>query len=131
MIVGIGIDLIEVDRIKKEIAHDTDRFVSRIFTENEIAYCSKGANPSNRARCFSARFAAKEAFFKAVGTGLRDGLAWLDVEVRNDDLGKPHLELKNRAGEIIKNGNISKVHLSISHGRDYATAVVILEKTDE
>ncbi len=128
MIHGIGIDLIEVERIGKTTLRYGDRFYTKIFTENEINYCKSKSNLNNQSQCFAARFAAKEAFLKAIGTGLRNGLHWKDVEVSNDNLGKPNLVLRNTALEIIKKIKTSNISLSISHTKNAAIAVVILEK---
>jgi len=128
MIYGIGIDLIEIDRIKSELLKSGDRFCEKIFTENEISYCRRGSNHHIQSQCFASRFAAKEAFLKAIGTGLRNGLNWKDVEVSSNKHGKPNFVLKNKALETIKKAKISNIQLSISHSRNVATAVVILEK---
>ena len=127
MICGVGIDLIEVDRIKKQLEKSSDRFCQSLFSEKEIAYCRRGANTRIQARHFAGRFAAKEAFFKAIGTGLREGFAWKDVEVLNNAMGRPELHLKNMAKETVDKLGITNVQLSISHGRDMAAAFVILE----
>ena len=128
MVYGIGIDLVEVERIRKTALKFGDRFYTRIFTENEINYCKKGSNLNNKFQCFAARFAAKEAFLKAIGTGLRNGLQWKDIEVLNNELGKPDLTLQNAALKIIENMQNSNILLSISHTKNTAIAVVILEK---
>lgn len=128
MIHGIGIDIIETDRIKNQIEKDGDRFYKKIFTKKEIEYCTQGANVNVQAQRFAGRFAAKEAFFKAVGTGLRNDLRWIDVEIVNDELGRPMIILKNKTLQIIKSDMISNIQLSISHDRQNAAAVVILEK---
>jgi len=129
MITGIGIDIIEIERIQKELSASEDTFCNKIFTKNEISYCRKAASKNVQSQRYAARFAAKEAFFKALGTGLRDGLHWKDVETCHDDQGKPHLELKNKALDIIRREKISNILLSISHSKNNAVAVVILEKT--
>jgi len=131
MICGIGIDLIEVQRIKKLLSKHNSRFPLMVFTEKEILYCQRTKNLNVQSQCFAARFSAKEAFFKAIGTGLRDGLRWKDVEVSNDALGKPYLCLRNRALETVQEVNVTQIQLSISHSKNYATAVVILEKNNE
>jgi holo-[acyl-carrier protein] synthase len=128
MICGVGIDLIEVERIRAELERSGDSFCNRIFTDTEIRYCRNKSNLRVRSRCFAARFSAKEAFFKAIGAGPADGVGWKDVEVSNDELGKPNLCLTNKALEAVERGEITKVHLSISHSDDLATAVVVLEK---
>jgi len=128
MICGVGIDLIEVERISTELERSGDSFCNRIFTETEIRYCSGKSNLRVRSRCFAARFSAKEAFFKAIGAGPADGIGWKDVEVSNDELGKPSLRLTSKALEAVEKGEITNIHLSISHSDDIATAVVVLEK---
>ena len=129
MIFGTGIDLIDIKRIKRSL-EKSDQFCQSLFTENEIQYCMRAKNLNVQSQCFAARFAAKEAFFKALGTGLRDGLQWKDVEVVNDDLGKPSLHLQNKALEVIKVNKIDNIQLSLSHDKSHATAVVILEKAE-
>lgn len=120
---GIGIDLIEVRRIKTLIERD-GRFAERIFSAAEIAYCeSKHA----REQHYAARFTAKEAFFKALGTGWRDGMGWIDVAVCNDELGKPEIVLSGRTAEIFVTRGLHSIQLSISHTREHAVSVVILE----
>lgn len=125
MIVSIGIDIIEVYRISETLAR-TPRFVERVFTEKERAYCeSKGAAS---AQSFAARFAAKEAFLKALKTGWRGKITWHDMEILNDAQGVPSLTISGEAEEILKNTGANKIHLSMSHTTDHATAQVILEK---
>jgi holo-[acyl-carrier protein] synthase len=128
MIYGIGIDLIEIHRIKGELEKFGDRFCGSIFTEDEVEYCKKGSNIDVQAQCFAGRFSAKEAFFKSIGTGLRNKFSWKDVEIMNDELGKPSFRLRNKAREFIEAIGVSNIQLSISHSRENAVAVVILEK---
>lgn len=128
MIYGIGTDIIEINRIKGELEKSGDRFCASIFTEDEIKYCERGSNIDIRAQCFAGRFSAKEAFFKSVGTGLRNKLSWKDVEIMNDELGKPSFRLNNKARELVEEIGISNIQLSISHSRENAVAVVVLEK---
>lgn len=125
MIVGSGVDLCEVERIRKavEAAHGA-RLVERVFTPREIAYARRKANPYER---FAARFAAKEAGMKALGTGWRAGLTWHDLEVVNLPSGKPSLELHGRAAEIAARLRVRNVALSITHTAGQAMAMVILE----
>ena len=129
MIAGIGIDIIEVERIYKQLSESIDRFNTMVYTEKELDYCRKVSNLNVQSQRFAARFAAKEAFFKAIGTGLRDGLQWKDVEVVHDDLGRPGFHLRGKAQEIIEKEQITGVLLTLSHGKDNAVAVVILEKS--
>jgi len=115
MITGIGIDIIEVERIKNSIEKNP-RFLNRIFTPNETNYC---LGKKNRYQHLAARFASKEAFFKALGRRTK----WIDVELANLASGKPQLNIKSK-----EKFPFNEVHVSISHLADYAVAVVILEK---
>ncbi len=128
MIYGIGTDLIETDRFIDKLKINDEKFLARPFSPKEIEYCLKGAQIGAKAQCFAGRFAAKEALMKALGTGLRNGLRWTDVEIINNSLGKPLINLYNKAKQTIKDESIRNIHLSISHGRNHAIAVVILEK---
>ena len=123
MIFGTGIDIIEISRVKKLIDKNKS-FVNRIFTDSETEYCNK---KKNYAESFAARFSAKEAFFKAIGTGWRDRIGFSDIEVCNDELGKPELILHNLAKDFCENNNIVNINVSLSHSKDLATAIVILE----
>ncbi len=124
MIVSIGIDIVEVYRIAETIQR-TPRFVERVFTAKERAYCeSKGAAA---AQSFAARFAAKEAFLKALKTGWRGKITWHDMEILNDSQGVPNLEITGEAQILLENMGANKIHLSISHTTDHAVAQVILE----
>ncbi len=124
MIFGIGIDILEVERLEKQISKVNEGFLQRVFTEVEISYCEQKRNKSQH---YSARFAAKEAFFKAIGTGWRHGLKWQDIEILNDELGKPGILLRGKAKTFIEEKKIKNIHLSISHVKEIAVAVVILE----
>jgi len=126
LIFGIGIDIIEVARIEKQISGESNSFVKRVFTTKEIDYCEKKIR--NKAQNYAARFAAKEAFFKAIGTGWRDGLSWQEIEIENDELGKPGLVLSGKSKKLVKDHKISKIHVSLSHIKEIAVAVVILEQ---
>ncbi len=125
MIVGTGVDLCEVDRIRKAItATHGRRLVERVFTAREIAYAERKANPYER---YAARFAAKEAGMKALGTGWRGGLGWQDLEVVNESSGRPTLKLHKRAAEIAAKLGVVRISLSITHTAEQALASVILE----
>ena len=125
MIVGTGVDLCEVDRIKKAITSSHGRrLVERVFTPREIAYSERKANPYER---YAARFAAKEAGMKALGTGWRDGLGWQDLEVVNLPSGRPTLQFHRRAKEIAAVLGAVNVALSITHTAGQALAMVVLE----
>ncbi len=122
MIIGIGTDIAETARIAKSI--ESKSFKERVFSKSEISYCEKKTNP---AESFAARFAAKEAFFKALGTGWRGGLAFNEVEIVNDELGKPSLNVFGKTAKIISEKNIKSMHVSLSHTKETAIAVVVLE----
>lgn len=123
MIFGIGIDIIEIERVEKQVLKDHG-FKEKVFTTLEIEYCgSKKFCGQN----YAARFAGKEAFLKAIGTGLRDGLAFNEIEILNDDLGKPHVYLHGNTKKFADNKGIVKIHISLSHEKNVATAKVILE----
>lgn len=123
MIFGIGIDIIEISRVTKNI-DSSPKFCEKVFSQLEIDYCKAKAKYGES---FAARFAAKEAFLKAIGLGWRDGIAFSDIEVQNDDLGKPSLNLYNQAKKFCEENGIININLSLSHSKDLATAIVILE----
>ena len=125
MIVGSGVDLCEVERIKTAIARHGRRFVERIYTPREIAYAESKANRYER---FAARFAAKEAGMKALGTGWRGGIAWRDFEVTNLPSGRPTLKFHGKAAELAQRLGVENISLSITHTAVQAMAQVILEK---
>lgn len=122
MITGLGTDITETARIEKAIK--SIGFKEKIFSEQEIRYCEKKANPFES---FAARFAAKEAFFKALGTGWRGGIAFNEVEVVNDELGKPFIRLLGETAKILTEKKIATIHVSLSHVKEMAIATVILE----
>lgn len=124
MLFGIGIDEIEVARVKEELAKENG-FKERIFTSREIDYCE---SKNHCERNYASRFAAKEAFLKAIGTGWRDGVRFIDIEVVNDTLGKPHLELHGKALEIADSIGTANIQVSLSHLKDIASAIVTIEK---
>ena len=123
MIKGIGVDMVEIGRVQKLIEQDAG-FAERMFSEKEIAYCE---SKFSRAQHYAARFTAKEAFFKALGTGFRDGMGWQDVEVENDALGKPQLRLAAVALAQFKKRKLKRALLSLSHTREMAVALVVIE----
>jgi holo-[acyl-carrier protein] synthase len=124
MIVGTGIDIAEVPRIEASIARFRDRFLRRIFTEAEIAYCE---SKSNRVERYAARFAAKEAAMKAIGTGWNHGVTWRDVEICRQPGGRPTIVFHGKAAEFAIKLGAAHVALSLSHTEEYAIAQVILE----
>ena len=124
MIVGTGVDLAEVPRIRAAIERYGRRFIERIYTPAEIAYVERKANRYER---FAARFAAKEAGAKALGTGIGSGVSWLDLEVLREPGGRPVLSLSGRAAQRAKQLGVARVCLSLTHSRDTALAVVVME----
>ncbi len=124
MIVGTGIDIAEVPRISQSIARFGDRFIRRIFTEGEIRYCESKANRVER---FAARFAAKEAAMKALGTGWNYGVRWRDCEVVRKPGGRPTLMFHGKAGEFATKLGVRNISLSLTHTAEQAMAAVILE----
>lgn len=128
MIVGTGIDISEVARIAASISRYGDRFLHRVFTPAEIAYCNAKKNAAER---FAARFAAKEAALKALGTGLRHGITWQDVEVLRMPGSRPGIRFSGRAAEFARQLGAERVSLSITHTNDTAMAMVILESRNE
>jgi holo-[acyl-carrier protein] synthase len=125
MIKGIGIDIIEIKRIQEILAKDLNqRFINRVFNPSEKQYCEPKAK---KAQHYAVRFAGKEALLKALGSGLRQGISWHDIEFSNDQAGKPIAECSGQAKLKLVQLNVIKIHVSFSHSEEYATAVVILE----
>jgi holo-[acyl-carrier protein] synthase len=124
MIVGIGVDIVEIRRFGEVLERQEDRFIQRVFTAGEQEYCRAHRDPVPH---FAARFAAKEALFKALGTGWAKGVSWLDVGVGREGQGAPILVLRGEAEKISQSLGARKVHLSLSHTNESAVAVVILE----
>lgn len=124
MIFGIGIDIIEVDRMAQTLSKFGPSFVERIFGEKEKIYSGE---KGGAAAHFAARFAAKEAFFKALGLGLRKGVQWKEIEVITDEVGRPFLEIRGKAREIFEGLGLRKAFLSMAHEKKYAVAFVVIE----
>jgi holo-[acyl-carrier protein] synthase len=124
MIVGTGIDIAEVPRIAESINRFGERFIRRVFTEGEIRYCDTKANRFER---YAARFAAKEAAMKALGTGWNNGVRWRDVEVVREAGGRPTIKFHGTAIEVATRLNAKNISLSITHTAEQAMASVILE----
>lgn len=122
-IVGTGTDLARIERFRKFL-EPGNKVLTRVFSVDERQYALKMKDPAPH---LAARFAAKEAFFKALGTGLRDGLSWQQVVVVRDQVGCPSLQFSGRAAEMLAERGVSSTHLSYSHDGDYAVATVILE----
>ena len=124
MIIGVGIDNVQSKRMKEILLKWADRVENRVFDEKELEYSqSKGESHLHLA----ARFAAKEALFKALGKGLSEGMTWTDVTVQNDEAGKPYIQLKRKAKDIADHMGVATIHVSLTHTDDCAAAVVILE----
>lgn len=124
MILGTGIDLAEVERIRAAIERYGERFLRRVYTPHEIAYVERKANRYER---FAARFAAKEAGMKAIGTGWRGGITWHDFEVANEPSGRPTLRLSGRAAQVAAALGVRRVSLSLTHTAQLGMAFVIVE----
>jgi holo-[acyl-carrier protein] synthase len=124
MLVGTGIDIVEIERVAHSIARYGDRFLTKIFTSEEIVYCQR---KKNFAESFAARFAAKEAGAKALGTGIQHGVAWKELEVRRMPGHRPTLHFTGRALEFAKRLGVAHVSLSITHTATLAMASVQLE----
>jgi holo-[acyl-carrier protein] synthase len=124
-IAGLGVDLARVDRFRRLLTEEKKGVVDRLFTAGEKEYSLAKKDP---APYLAVRFAAKEAFLKALGLGLRRGITWHDVEVVKDELGCPSLSLKGKAAEICRQRALRGVHLSYSHDGQYGVATVVLEK---
>jgi holo-[acyl-carrier protein] synthase len=125
MIFGTGTDIIEVSRIEKA-ATRTQAFLDKVFTKNEQAYCE--AQKAGKYQSYAARYAAKEAFFKALGTGYRHGMAFREIEVVNNKWGKPEMAVHGKVKTFVTEHHIAAMHLSLSHIKETAVAFVVLEK---
>jgi len=123
MIVGIGIDMIETARIAEALVRYGDRFCRRVYLAEEIRYCQRKRN----AESFAARFAAKEAAAKALGTGIQSGVGWRDIEIARAANGRPSLVFHGRAAEIFRQLGASHAVVSLTHTRTHALAQVVLE----
>jgi len=125
MIYGIGTDLIEVERVKKSV-EKINGFKEKIFCPGEVAYCE---SKKNKFEHYAGRFAVKEAFFKAIGTGWRNGLGFNEIEVVNDKLGKPVINLHGKTLEFAKKHKFTNMQATISHVKNTAVAFVIIENS--
>ncbi|PCJ62050.1 MAG: hypothetical protein COA79_05020 [Planctomycetota bacterium] len=125
MIVGTGIDIVEISRIEKSMEKFGQKFLDKILTKKEMEYCQTMRNPTPT---LAGRFAAKEAAVKALGTGIQNGVSWKDIEIENNELGKPVLRFYDKAKEIADKLLAINYFISISHSKENAVAFVILEK---
>jgi len=124
MIIGSGIDMVEIRRIQRSIDRYGRRFLDRVFTGAEQAYCQR---KRNSAESFAARFAAKEAGAKALGTGISYGVSWLEIEVVREPSGRPRLQFHGRAAKIAAQMGFARAALSLTHTAELAAASVVLE----
>src|SRR5579863_6495458 len=124
MIIGLGIDIAEVNRIREAIERHGEAFLKRVYTPAEIAYCKKHRDPYER---YAARFAAKEAAMKALGTGWRRGVRWVDIEVARMPSGQPTIKFYGEAKKIAEELGVKRIALSITHTEMQALAQVIFE----
>ena len=129
-IIGIGVDIVEISRMKSILEQHGERFISRVFTENEKEYSMSTANAAER---FAGRFAAKEAVIKALGVGKNTGITWHDIETVRVASGKPSVRLRNHALLYLKQkgGSGNAIHLSIAHDGGKAIAFVVMERAEE
>ena len=125
MIAGIGVDIVDIARIQALVDRYRERFLGRVYTEEETAYAMRGANTAER---LAGRFAVKEAVLKALGTGKTQGILWKDVETVRGRFGKPEVHLRGQAVKWAKMRGSDAVHVSITHDGGKAVAFVILEK---
>ena len=124
MILGIGIDIVKISRMENVLAKWRDQFTNRVFTQQEIDFCFRKRLPGQH---FATRFAAKEAFLKALGMGMGAGIPWKDIEVIKNSREKPQIALHRKAREISHKNNVENVLISLSHDGEYGVAQVILE----
>jgi holo-[acyl-carrier protein] synthase len=124
-IIGTGIDIVECLRIAQMIERHGELFITRVFTDHEIEYCSARKAATQH---YAGRWAAKEAVLKALGTGWRRGIGWRDIEIRNNEKGAPSVQLRGGARDVMRAAQIGKMHITISHCRNFAVAYVVAEK---
>ena len=124
MILGTGIDIVECLRIAQMIERHGELFITRVYTDEEIDYCTARKAATQH---YAGRWAAKEAVLKALGTGWRRGIGWRDIEIRNDQRGAPTVHLRGGARDAMERAGIQQLHVSISHCRGYAVAYVVAE----
>ena len=123
IIFGIGIDVVEVERVKSSMAEFGDRFAERVFTEAERAYCESQKRPAIH---YAARFAAKEAVAKALGTGIGKDLSWLDMEIRRRESGEPEVFLSGDGEAFAKANKLTQIKISLTHAKHYAAANAVV-----
>ena len=124
MVVGLGVDIVQNERIRGIIDKWGDKFLEKIFTKTELDFINKHEQKLQR---YASNYAVKEAFVKALGTGFRNGINFHNIQVRRDELGKPFIELMGSTKSFADQKGINKIHTTISHEKDYSVAVVIFE----
>jgi holo-[acyl-carrier protein] synthase len=124
MLIGTGVDLIEIERVANSIERYGDRFLRRVYTDREIAYCNR---KRSSAESFAARFAAKEAAAKALGTGISKGVTWTEFQIGREPSGRPVLELRGRAAALGAELGVKSISVSLTHSRELAMAMVVME----
>jgi holo-[acyl-carrier protein] synthase len=124
MVYGIGVDIVKIERFERALERWGDRLCERVFTPQELLICHNKAHPG---RHLALRFAAKEAMLKALGIGMFQGVAWNEIEIINDPLGRPHIKVGGAAERICQEKGIKAIFVSISHEHDYGVAHVLLE----
>lgn len=127
-IIGIGTDIIECLRIAQMIERHGELFIARVYTPLEIQYCQSRKLATQH---FAARWAGKEAVLKALGTGWRKGISWRDIEIRNDPGGRPSVEIRGGAADVVEQLGIIEMHISLSHCRSHATAYAVAEGAEK
>lgn len=125
MIYGIGVDIIEIERIKKSLKRFPDQFEEKVFTQNEIDYCRSKADPSKH---FAGRFAVKEAVMKSLGRGMGQSMDWKDMEVLNKETGQPVLRIQGRGKDLFDSLRLKEILISISHSKSHAVGQAIAVK---
>jgi holo-[acyl-carrier protein] synthase len=121
-VIGIGTDITECLRIARMIERHGELFINRVYTDEEIRYCQKRKQATQH---YTGRWAAKEAILKALGTGWRKGIAWRDIEIRNNPSGKPVVAVRGGVRDVVERLGIVEIHVTISHCRSHATAMAI------
>lgn len=124
-LIGVGVDLVDIPRIRAIVERRGETFLRRVFTDRETSYCSRQFDPASS---FAARFAAKEALIKALGVGWQPGMRWVDIEVERAPSGVPSLVLHGATGVVASEHGVRAMHLSLSHGEQQAIAYVALER---
>lgn len=125
MVLGLGIDIIEIARVKKSIENYGDNFLNKVFTTEEIKYCN---SKFNKYQHYAARFAAKEAVYKALASGWQEGLRWKDIEIQNDNSGMPSIKPSGKLKMFLSEN--TQLRISISHSDNYVTSVAIIFKSN-